>query len=41
MNIQAKSRLLRLGDARRLTRASGGGEYHELNPVRMWDMPPE
>lgn len=41
MTKSSRPGLLRLGEARRLTCASGGGEFHELNPVRMWDMPPE
>lgn len=41
MTIPTGTRLLRLGRARRLTRAATDGEFFELNSQRKWDMPPE
>jgi hypothetical protein len=35
-----KSRLVRFGAARRLTRAVSVGEYVELNPMRFYVIPP-
>lgn len=41
MRIQAETRVLRFGAARRLTRAILMGPFTELNPVRHWTMPPD
>lgn len=41
MKIQNETRVLRLGAARRLTRAILMGSFTELNPARHWTMPPE
>ncbi|WP_263972822.1 MULTISPECIES: hypothetical protein [Brevundimonas] len=41
MSIPTATRLLRLGRARRLTRAGHDGEFFELNSPRKWDMPSE
>ena len=41
MTIPNGTRLLRLGRARQLTRATVDGEFLELNSHRRWDMPPE
>ena len=41
MMVQTESRILRLGDARRLTRAVVEGDYAELNSHFRWEMPPE
>lgn len=35
------TRLLKLGSARRMTRAGGPGPYHELQPIYMYDLPAE
>lgn len=41
MKVQNKSRILRLGGARRLTRAVVEGEYAELNSHFRFEMPLE
>lgn len=41
MKIRNETRVLRLGAARRLTRAILMGPFTELNPARHWTMPPE
>lgn len=41
MRIHAETRVLRLGTARRLTRAILMGPFTELNPARHWTMPPD
>jgi hypothetical protein len=41
MKTQAKTRLVRFGDARRLTRAIAEGPFTELNTSRKWHTPPE
>jgi hypothetical protein len=40
MTTPKTSRLVRLGAARRLTRAASGGDYVELNPMRFYVIPP-
>lgn len=39
MVMKATTRVLRLGQARRLTRAAVDGELVELNSHLKWDMP--
>lgn len=41
MTIRTDAPILRLGAARRLTRAIAMGPFTELNPARHWTMPPE
>lgn len=41
MQIQPKARVLRLGQARKLTRAVRTGRFAELNPMLHWEQPPE
>lgn len=41
MKIRIETRVLRLGAARRVTRAILMGPYTELNPARHWTMPPD
>ena len=41
MKIQTDAPILRLGPARRRTRAIAMGPFTELNPARHWTMPPE
>ena len=41
MKVQNKGRILRLGGARRLTRAVDEGDFAELNSHIRWEMPPE
>jgi hypothetical protein len=41
MKVQNKSRIFRLGGARRLTRAVDEGDFAELNSHFRWEMPPE
>lgn len=40
MTTQSKSRLVRLGAARKLTRAVNEGDYAELNTSKLYDIPP-
>ena len=40
MKTQAAPRLVRLGLARKLTRALTEGDYAELNPVKRYIVPP-
>jgi hypothetical protein len=40
MTTQTLSRLVRLGAARKLTRAGVDGEFTELNPVLRYDITP-
>nr|WP_314434017.1 hypothetical protein [uncultured Brevundimonas sp.] len=41
MSVRTKTRILRLGGARLLTRAVDEGDFAELNSHVCWDMPPE
>ena len=41
MTKPTRSGLVRIGDARRLTRASTDGPFTELNTSRKWQTPPE
>lgn len=40
MKTQTASRLVRLGAARKLTRATNVGDYIELNPALRYTIPP-
>nr|WP_315051491.1 hypothetical protein [uncultured Brevundimonas sp.] len=40
MKTQPASRLVRLGAARKLTRAASVGRYDELNPIQKYTIPP-
>ncbi|MBB5746538.1 hypothetical protein [Brevundimonas variabilis] len=41
MKVQTKSRILRFGAARLLTRAVTDGDFVEMNAHFRWDMPTE
>ncbi|WP_312572842.1 hypothetical protein [Brevundimonas sp.] len=41
MKVQTKSRMLRIGSARLLTRAVTEGDFAEMNSHFRWDMPSE
>lgn len=41
MKVQTRSRILRFGAARLLTRSVADGDFVEMNSHFRWDMPPE